>query len=108
MYSLKKKILIIWTILSQRLAELEEQQNDSIKTLTQVLVEALTSTAFFVEIMAIEIPKNFSIPKFQLYEGTHDPMDHILHARQVVALYENNDALMCWVLPTNLIGSAPE
>ena len=71
----------IWTILSQRLAELEEQQNDPVKNLTLGLAKPLTSTLFSTEIMAVEIHNKFFAPKFMLYEGTCDLIDHILYMR---------------------------
>ncbi|KDO53827.1 hypothetical protein CISIN_1g046413mg, partial [Citrus sinensis] len=46
--------------------------------------------------------KKFVTPRFKFYNGTSDPINHIRHFRQTMALYEHEDALMCRIFPSSL------
>ena len=46
------------------------------------------------------------MPKFFTYDGTNDPLDHIMHYRQLMTLDIGNDALLCKVFPASLQGQA--
>lgn len=83
------------SLISRRLAKFKEQQNDPIKQATKGLVKALITTSLFAEISLAGIPKKFTTPKSKLFDGIQDPLDHILHVRQLMALYESNDFHMC-------------
>lgn len=102
--SSKHTIIDVDALITQRLSELEAQQSNPTKHATKGIVKTLTTSPLSVEISATDIHKKFSIPKFQLFSGTRDPVDHIFHFRQLMALYENNNALMCKVILTSLNG----
>ena len=46
----------------------------------------------------------FSMPKFQMFDESGDPFDHLMHFRQVMTLQCKNDLLLCKVFPSSLAG----
>ena len=46
--------------------------------------------------------EKFVLPRFILYDGKSDPRSHISHVRQMMALLNHLDALMCRVFPSSL------
>ena len=46
------------------------------------------------------------VPKFSTYDGTNDPLGHIMHNRQLMTFDIGNDVLLCKVFPTSLQGQA--
>ena len=48
------------------------------------------------------MPKRFMKPTFTFYNGKTDPMEHVSHFNQKMAIYTRNEALMCKVFPSNL------
>ncbi|GFY90652.1 MBOAT (membrane bound O-acyl transferase) family protein [Actinidia rufa] len=59
-------------------------------------------TPFSREIEGMDPPEKFVPPKFTLYDGKSDPRSHVSHVRQMMALWNHMDALMCRVFPSNL------
>jgi hypothetical protein len=57
---------------------------------------------FSKEIEGARLPRNFSPPNYMIYDGRTDPIGHISHFRQSMALHLNNDALMCRMFPSSL------
>ncbi|XP_028116466.1 uncharacterized protein LOC114314209 [Camellia sinensis] len=55
-----------------------------------------------IPIEAVEPPRKYSPPKFILYDGKTDPLTHISHYRQMMSLWNRDDALMCKVFPSSL------
>ncbi|GFY85504.1 hypothetical protein Acr_04g0002420 [Actinidia rufa] len=55
-----------------------------------------------VEIEGMDPPEKFVPPKFILYNGKSDPRSHVSHMRQMMALWNHMDALMCRVFPSSL------
>ena len=50
-----------------------------------------------------KIQVNNYVPlKFNLYNGTKDPTEHIYHFRQLMALINDCEGLLCQVFPTSL------
>ncbi|GFY87741.1 glutamate receptor 3.6 [Actinidia rufa] len=59
-------------------------------------------TPFTLEIEGMDPPEKFNPPKFTLYDGKSDLRLHISHFRQVMALWNYLDALMCKTFPSSL------
>ncbi|XP_028071284.1 uncharacterized protein LOC114273693 [Camellia sinensis] len=47
-------------------------------------------------------PKKFTPPKFTSYDGKLDPLTHISHYRQMMSLWNRDEALMCKVFSSSL------
>uniref|UniRef100_A0A2N9FCI3 Uncharacterized protein n=1 Tax=Fagus sylvatica TaxID=28930 RepID=A0A2N9FCI3_FAGSY len=54
------------------------------------------------EIERARLPRNFSAPTYVMYDGKADPVGHISHYRQSMALHLGNNALMCRMFPSSL------
>ncbi|GFZ02308.1 hypothetical protein Acr_15g0009160 [Actinidia rufa] len=71
-----------------------------------VLVQRRTDlryqTPFSHEIKVMDPLKKFVSPRFTLYDGKTDPRSHVSHVRQMMALWNHMDALMCRVFPSSL------
>uniref|UniRef100_A0A2N9HLQ7 Integrase catalytic domain-containing protein n=1 Tax=Fagus sylvatica TaxID=28930 RepID=A0A2N9HLQ7_FAGSY len=48
------------------------------------------------------MPGKFSLPNYVMYDGRTDPIGHINHFRQSMALHLGNDALICQMFPSSL------
>ena len=59
-------------------------------------------TPFTPEIEGIDPLKKLTPPKFNLYHEKSDPMSHISHFKQMMALWNHLDAPMCKVFPSSL------
>ncbi|XP_057461870.1 uncharacterized protein LOC130752096 [Actinidia eriantha] len=59
-------------------------------------------TPFSREIEGLDPPEKFVPPRFTLYDGKSDPRSHVSHVRQIIALWNHMDALMCRVFPSSL------
>ena len=46
------------------------------------------------------LPYRFSQPTFTIYNGRIDPMEHVSHFNQKMAIHANNKALMFKVFPS--------
>ena len=51
-------------------------------------------------------PKDFVIPTFKQFDGKSNPVDHIFNFQQKMALETRNEAILCKVFSTTLIGPA--
>ncbi|ESR36874.1 hypothetical protein CICLE_v10029959mg, partial [Citrus x clementina] len=51
------------------------------------------------KVMEIQLPKKFVTPRFRFYNGMSDPINHVRHNKQTMALYEHDDALNAPYLP---------
>jgi hypothetical protein len=58
------------------------------------------------DILSATKPKRFTVPAFQKYDGTTDPVDHIRGYKQVMRIETSDEKLMCKIFPTSLMGSA--
>ncbi|GFY91124.1 hypothetical protein Acr_07g0013200 [Actinidia rufa] len=54
------------------------------------------------EIEGMDPLEKFVPPRFTLYDGKSDPRSHVSHVRQMMALWNHMDALMCRVIPFSL------
>ena len=48
------------------------------------------------------LPQRFTQPIFTMYSGRIDPMEHVSHFNQKMAVHSKNEALMCKVFPSSL------
>ena len=48
------------------------------------------------------MPERYLVPQFEIYNGRTDPVTHIGHYHQSMALSRNNDPLMCRLFPSSL------
>ncbi|GFS37695.1 hypothetical protein Acr_00g0053490 [Actinidia rufa] len=55
-------------------------------------------TPFSQHIEGLDPSKKFTPSRFTLYDGKSDPRSHVSHVRQMMALWNHMDALMCWDL----------
>ncbi|GFZ14587.1 hypothetical protein Acr_24g0007770 [Actinidia rufa] len=59
-------------------------------------------TPFSRDVEGIDLPEKFTPPRFTLYDEKSDPRSPINHVRQMMALWNHLDALMCRVFPSSL------
>ncbi|PSS21414.1 Mediator of RNA polymerase II transcription subunit 13-like [Actinidia chinensis var. chinensis] len=59
-------------------------------------------TPFSREIEGMDPLEKFVPPRFTLYDGKSDPRSHVSHVRQMMALWNHMNALMCRVFPSSL------
>ena len=52
-------------------------------------------TPFSQGIEGMDPPEKFTLPRFTLYDGKSDLRSHISHVRQMMALWNHMDVLMC-------------
>ncbi|KAM2080622.1 hypothetical protein ACFX1T_034373 [Malus domestica] len=66
----------------------------------------IRKSSFTEDILKAKKPAKFTQPKFRLFEGTTDPVEHIYHFQQQMALEGDNEAFMCKLFPSSLSGSS--
>ena len=67
--------------------------------------EALNQVArspFTRNIEGTSLPRRFHQPTFSLYNGRTDPVEHISHFSQKMAIHSKDEALMCKIFPSSL------
>ena len=47
------------------------------------------------------MPRRFTRPTFTIYDGRTDPMEHVSHYTQSMAIYAKNEVLMCKIFPSS-------
>ena len=62
----------------------------------------ISHSSFSKEIERARLPGKFSPPNYVMYDSRTDPIRHISHFRQSMALHLRNDALMCRMFPSSL------
>jgi hypothetical protein len=62
----------------------------------------ISHSPFLKEIERAPLPRMFSPPNYVTYNGRADPIRHISHFRQSMALHLGDDALMCRMFPSSL------
>ena len=62
----------------------------------------ISHSPFSKEIERARLPVKFPPPNYVMYDGRTDPIGHISHFRQSMALHLRNDALMCRMFPSSL------
>ena len=48
------------------------------------------------------LPQRFHQPTFTLYNGRIDPVEHVSHFNQKMAVHSRDEALMCKIFPSSL------
>ena len=61
----------------------------------------IAQSPFSKEIKCTEMPKHFMHPSFTCYDGNTDPVEHVSHYTYLIALYSQNDRLLCKVFPSS-------
>ena len=67
--------------------------------------EALSQVArspFTRSIEGASLPQRFHQPIFSLYNGRTDPVEHVSHFSQKMAVHSKDEALMCKIFPSSL------
>ena len=67
------------------------------KALNQV-----SRSPFTCRIEGGKLPRQFAQPTFTMYNGRIDPVEHVSHFNQRMAVHSRNEALMCKVFPSSL------
>ena len=67
------------------------------KALSQV-----AKSPFMQSIEVESLPQQFHQPTFSLYNGRTDPMEHVSHFSQKIAVHSKDKALMCKIFPSSL------
>ena len=72
---------------------------------TDVMKKALSQISkspFTREIEKAKLPKRFYQPTFAMYNGRTDPVEHVSQFKLKMAVYSQDEALMCRVFPSSL------
>ena len=67
------------------------------KALNQVARSPFTRS-----IKGASLPRRFHQPTFSLYNGRTDPVEHVSHFSQKMAVHSKDEALMCKIFPSSL------
>ena len=62
----------------------------------------ISKSSFTRRIEGGKLPQRFTQPTFTMYNGKTDPVEHVSHFNQRMAIHSKNEALMCKVFPSNL------
>ena len=61
----------------------------------------ISKSPFTQRIDRAKLPHHFAQPTFTIYNGRTDPVEHVSHFIQRMAIHSRNKALMCKVFPFN-------
>ena len=62
----------------------------------------VSKSPFTQSIEDASLPRRFHQPTFTFYNGRTDPVKHVSHFSQKVAVHSKNEALMCKIFPSSL------
>ncbi|KAL2472418.1 Ribonuclease H [Abeliophyllum distichum] len=99
--TLVETLVLSW---EQRLEKLMDRKitealsNKSSRQQSMVLEE----DPFFLEIMAVPLPRDFKQPKMEKYDGSSDPVHHLRSFVDLMRLQTTPDAIMCKAFPPTL------
>jgi len=62
----------------------------------------ISKSQFTNRIDMAKLPRQFTQPTFTICNGRTDPVEHVSHFNQRMAVYSRNEALMCKVFPSSL------
>ena len=65
-------------------------------------LEQISKSPFTRRIEEGRLPRRFTQPTFTLYDGRTDPVEHVSHFNQKMAVHSKNEPLMCKVFPSSL------
>jgi len=68
------------------------------------MIKALrqSKSPFVRRIDRAKLPRRFTQPTFTIYNGRTDPVEHVSHFNQRMAIHSKNEALMCKVFPFSI------
>ena len=62
----------------------------------------ISKSPFTRRIKGGKLPRRFTQPTFTMYNGQTNPVEHVSHFNQRIAVHSRNEALMCKVFPSSL------
>ena len=62
----------------------------------------ISRSPFTRRIKGRRLPRQFTQPTFTMYNGRIDPLEHVSHFNQRMAIHSKNETLMCKVFPSSL------
>ena len=62
----------------------------------------VSKSPFMRNIEDASLPQRFHQPTFTLYNGRTDPVEHVSHFSQKMAVHSKDEALMCKIFPSSL------
>ena len=62
----------------------------------------ISRSPFIRKIEDARLPSHFHQPTFTIYNGRIDPVEHVSHFNQRMAIHSKDEALMCKVFPSSL------
>ena len=65
-------------------------------------LQRISKSPFVRQINKARLPRRFSQLTLAIYNGRTDPVEHVSHFNQKMAVHANNEALMCKVFPSSL------
>ncbi|XP_075633522.1 uncharacterized protein LOC142605981 [Castanea sativa] len=68
----------------------------------EMTLAQISKSPFVRRINKARLPYWFSQPTFSLYNGSTNPVEHVSHFSQKMAVHIGNEALMCEVFPSSL------
>ena len=71
------------------------------KAMNEVLNQ-VSKSPFTQRIEGASLPRRFNQPTFSLYNGRTDPVKHVSHFNQKMAVHSKDEALMCKIFPSSL------
>ena len=65
-------------------------------------LDQISRSPFTYRIEGAKLPRRFNQPMFAIYNGRAGPVEHVSQFSQKMAIYSQNEALMCKVFPSSL------
>ena len=65
-------------------------------------LDQISRSPFTRNIEGARLPRRFHQPTFTIYNGRTDPVEHVSHFNQRMAVHSRDEALMCKVFPSSL------
>ncbi|NCG69420.1 hypothetical protein GWJ21_16675 [Bacillus coagulans] len=65
-------------------------------------LDQISRSPFTRNIENARLPRRFHQPTFTIYNGRTDPVEHVSHFNQRMAVHSRDEALMCKVFPSSL------
>ena len=62
----------------------------------------ISKSPFTCKIEGARLPRRFNQPTFTIYNSRADPVEHVSHFNQRMAVHSKNETLMCKVFPSSL------
>ena len=59
------------------------------------VLNQVAKSPFTQQIEGASLPRRFNQPTFSLYNGRIDPVEHVSHFNQKMAVHSKDEALMC-------------